>query len=277
MRRYPSILLLCALVLVGCSESAAEKQARQAEEQETRHQIALAIPTDGISLYLINQAETRCKTYPVHECSDITTLRQDIADAVASCAGNTSRLCQLMTFPIQHQPKDFAQLPQGIGKPLPSSPFYWGLGNPILDRYTSQTGYRAEVSQQWLQANRQPLLAALATLLTLLLVYAGKLLLNTRQAHKREILKCQQQAVEQAEKETLARKSTEAQAAAQQAEKAEAQRLAHERQCWEQAQWEADQIAATEAKAEKERLEAEEQAEMDELAAMFRDAFKGVK
>ena len=178
-----------------------------------------------------------------------------------------------MTFPIQHQPKDFAQLPQGIGNPLPSSPFYWGLGNPILDRYTSQTGYRAEVSQQWLQANRQPLLAALATLLTLLLVYAGKLLLK----HKREILKCQQQAVEQAKKETLARKNAEAQAAAQQAEKAEAQRLAHERQRREQAQWEADQIAATEAKAEKERLEAEEQAEMDELAAMFRDAFKGVK
>ncbi len=72
--RYPSILLWCALVLVGCGESAAEKQARQAEEQETRRQVALAMPTDRMSLYLINQAENRCKTHPVHECSDIATL-----------------------------------------------------------------------------------------------------------------------------------------------------------------------------------------------------------
>lgn len=275
--RYPSILLWCALVLVGCGESAAEKQARQAEEQETRRQVALAMPTDRMSLYLINQAENRCKTHPVHECNDIATLRQDIADAVASCAGNTSHLCQLMAYPVQHQPEDFAQLPQGIGNPLPSSPFYWGLGNPVLDRYATQTGYRAEVSKQWLQANRQPLWAVLAALLTLLLVYAGKLLHTAHQAHKREALKCQQQAEEQADKEALARKQAEEQAAAQQAEQAEAQRLAHERQRREQAQWEADQIAAAEAKAEQKRLEAEEQAEMDELAAMFRDAFKGVK
>ena len=268
--RYPSILLWCALVLVGCGESAAEKQARQAEEQETRRQVALAMPTDRMSLYLINQAENRCKTHPVHECSDIATLRQDIADAVASCSGNTSHLCQLMVYPVQHQPEDFAQLPQGIGNPLPSSPFYWGLGNPVLDRYATQTGYRAEVSKQWLQANRQPLWAVLAALLTLLLVYAGKLLHTADQTHKREALKRQQQAAEQADQEALARKQAEEQAAAQQAEQAEAQRR-------EQAQWEADQIAAAEAKAEQKRLEAEEQAEMDELAAMFRDAFKGVK
>lgn len=271
--KHFGILTLCVLVLVGCGESATEKQARLAEEQETRRQVELATPTDRMSLYLINQAETRCQEYPVPECGRITTIRQDIADAVVSCQGNTSRLCQLMAYPTQHQPEEVAQLPTGNRVILPSSPFYWGLGNPILDRYASQTGYRAEVGREWLQAHRLALQVVAAALAALLLGGIGKSVHTYYQHKRQEARQRQQQAEEQAKREELARKL----AAEQEAADLLAQRLAYERQQHEQAKWQSEQRAAAEAKAEQERLQAEEQAENDKLEAILNNAFRGVK
>lgn len=272
--RHTITLLLFALVLAGCGESAAEKQARLAEEQETRRQVELAIPTDRMSLYLINQAETRCQEYPVPKCGRITTIRQDIADAVASCLGNTSRLCQLMAYPAQHQPEDVAQLPTGNRVMLPSSPFYWSLGNPILDRYASQTGYRAEVGREWLQAHHLALQVVAAALAALLLGGIGKTVHAYYQHKKQEALQRQQQAEEQAKREELARKLAVEQEATRQAAALEAQRMAERQRQQEQARKEAEQRAEAKAReeaAEQERFEAEERAELEAMVHMFRD------
>ena len=188
-----------------------------------------------------------------------------MADALASCAGNDSRLCRALS-----NTKSLHQFKGGAATPLPAHPFYWSIGNELLDAQASTFSYRGEMWDGWLDRWRVVRLAVLGALIA---TVCGWLWWSWREAEAEE--KAQADAD---------RKAQEArQRAAHEYAKAEATRRAQDTQAKAIAQRAEENAAKTAQAAQDARASAEEaaQAEVQQVkeatAAALKAAFSKPK
>ncbi len=248
-----AVLLFLALVLAlaGCGESESEKAAKEAIRAASQADFSQGVDAAGLAKSL-----RLCASIQSRDCIEVEAKAQAVADAVASCSGNDSALCRAVS-----NTASLRQFKGGAAAVLPDHPFYWSLGNELLDAQASTFGFRGEMWGRWHATWRGWLLAALAGVVSLV---AGWLWIDWRQA----------EADERAQADA-ARKAQEArQRAAQEHAKAEATRKAKEaaREAAEaQARAEATRRAEIAAKAAAE-AKAKAEAKAQEEAQQVKDA-----
>lgn len=167
------ITLAFALLLVACSNP----------DRTTRDAVLQALSGGITDLAAVNHANDLCSTHQASGCAELSQLRQDIADAMATCKQDTSELCKIILGLELEQYTEAGRLPVGIGVKLPKTPFYWGLGNPVLDSYAGIAKYRYGAFMEMLKANRTMVKASawlLGLLLALALVREFRSVLNRR-------------------------------------------------------------------------------------------------
>ena len=243
-----ALLLLVVLMLAGCGESEGEKAAKAAIKAASRADFSEGVDVAGLS-----ESLALCRQSYRDGCGAVEAKAQAIADATASCAGNDSRLCRAIA-----NTKGLHQFTGGRAAPIPAHPFYWNLGNELLDAQASTFGYRREIFDGWLERWRVVLLAALGGVLAAI---GSWLWWSWRE----------DEAEEQAQEEAAKRAQEARQRAAQEHAKAEAARRAQDaarKAADDRARTEAQQAAENAAKAAAEaqkRAEAEAQAEAKQV------------
>lgn len=257
------LLSLVALALIGCGPSESEKAAQAAREHISA--AARADWSGGIDAAKLAESLRLCAEVQSLDCIKVKARVQAAADAITSCSGNDSALCQAVS-----NTKSLHQFKGGAATPLPAHPFYWSIGNELLDAQASTFSYRGEMWDGWLDRWRVVLLSVLGALIA---TVCGWLWWSWREAEAEE--KAQADAD---------RKAQEArQRAAHEYAKAEATRRAQDAQAKAVAQRAEENAAKTAQAAQDARASAEEaaQAEVQQVkeatAAALKAAFSKPK
>ena len=257
-------MFLVVLALAGCGESEGEKAAR-----ERIRAAAHADFSQGVDVAGLAESLALCRQSYRDGCGTVEGKAQAVADAVASCVGNDSTLCRAVS-----NTDSLRQFQGGRAAPLPEHPFYWSLGNELLDAQASAFGYRGEMWDAWLDRWRGWLLAGLAGIVSLV---AGLAWINWREAEAEEraqaeaTRKAQEARQRAAQEHAKAETTRKAQEAAREAQEAKA-RAEAEREAENAARAAAEARAKAEAEAQ-----AEAQQVKDATAAALAAAFKKPK
>ncbi|SDH70902.1 hypothetical protein [Propionivibrio dicarboxylicus] len=262
------VIIIVALIVCGLTYCN-----RKDPAQELIHVTAHSDWEKSFNAEDLAQTLKLCGSSQSSDCTKVKDRAQAVADAVASCVGNDSTLCQTVTNTEQ-----LRQFKGGRAMPLPNHPFYWRIGNELLDTVGPLLNYRDEMWSEWCYRWRDTwrflATAVLAVSSVLIIVVVRRRWQLQRQdtADKRALEEAERQAKavrkraeqERAKAEATRREQEAASEAAEAAARVEATRKAQDAA-----------RAATEAAA---RIEAEARAEAQQVkeatAAALAAAFK---
>lgn len=132
-----------------------------------------------------------CHERPIEMCDQVKRDAQAIADARVSCQNNGSSLCQQILRASTIKANAFAVFPPGKAMLLPDHPYYWRIGNKLLDARDKSFGFRREMWGRWYFRNRHAVNLVLAVFIftALMILYRRRQIdhvKNEQEQKKRE-------------------------------------------------------------------------------------------
>lgn len=140
-------LLVGAALLLG----ACQREDPLALQRDSAHAAAAADWSDGIDFDQLAEAVATCEVFgdKLRDCTTVMRRRREVVDAIASCAGHSSELCQALRAGAARHPIPVGRLGPGQAVILPDHSFYWSLPNELLAAQDARFGYRAEMWAAW--------------------------------------------------------------------------------------------------------------------------------
>lgn len=268
------LLLTLLLSLSGCDDDAENARKTAASQAEKVTQISW---DEGLPENQLASAAKSCHSTGA-SCTNLMEQLQEIKNGISSCTDG-SRLCRAIAKYVTSESPLLPQLPhQTAIVAMPTHPFYYNIGNDLLDSQSSRFGYRTEIWWSWWLQWKLIVIAAMATLALFGCVWRCTVQILTKVKVKAEsVAKAARQTDLMNAKEEENRQAAKAETELEvkrQAAHAAAKRLKaqHEAEAETQAQEKAMQQAiAVEARAE---AEAQREIIKAETAAALAAAFK---
>lgn len=143
------ILIACLLLLGGCNTKDSNKAALQSQVEREADILARSNWGADYDFEALVQGVGQCLQYEV-PCGKLAKRVGILANGFASCDG-TSRLCAELKAKLDSA-EHMALFRNGLAEVvMPAHPFYFSLGNELLDTYQGRYGYRAEMFELWFQ------------------------------------------------------------------------------------------------------------------------------
>lgn len=152
-------LFLLAFLVAGCHESASEK-AEKTALMNVRAAASIDFTQQG-DINTLSKAIENCLQSHRDGCDVVREKTKTVADAIATCANHDSSLCYVIS-----KIQALRQFNGGTARHLPNHPFFWSLGNELLDAQASSFDFRSEMWDSWLDRSRIFLWLTLAGILT---------------------------------------------------------------------------------------------------------------
>lgn len=154
-------LMVLMVLLFGCTQDDSSTTA-------AKRAVQTAVGADwkqGIDIVNLADAFQKCQLKPFTECVEVERRGQSVTSALASCQNNDARLCNAVRNSAKKYADDFAKLPQGATIALPKTPFYWHIGNDLLDVQAENFDFRHERWLIWWNSNHYMLMLIFGTII----------------------------------------------------------------------------------------------------------------
>lgn len=143
------ILISCLLLLGGCDTKDSNKAALQSQVAREADMLARSDWGADYDFEALVRGVGQCLQYEM-PCRKLAERIGILANGFASCDGS-SRLCVELKAKLAST-EHMALFRNGLAEvEMPAHPFYFSLGNELLNTYQGRYGYRAEMFELWLQ------------------------------------------------------------------------------------------------------------------------------